>query len=135
MNFKITYVRGKKQRGRRRGVPPRYPPQLWNVYDAVRQKRSRTNNLAEGWHNRFQVVVGRYHPSAFAFFSELQKEQASTETMLRQLNIGKKIKRARTPAQKRLETCIYNVVSRYEHLKEEGGNMHYLKSVAHHISF
>lgn len=105
------------------------------MYDSVRQRRSRTNNLSEGFHNRFQVVVGRYHPSVWTFFTELQKEQASTDTMLRQLNLGQRIKKTRTTAQKRLETSIYNVVSRYDNYVEEGGNLHYLKSIAHHISF
>jgi len=36
-------------------------------------------HLSEGWHNRFQVVVGRQHPSVYSFFNELGKEQADTE--------------------------------------------------------
>lgn len=81
--FKQNYVRGITARGRRRAVAPPYPPKLWNQYDAVLNRFQRTNNLSEGWHNRFQKVVGRNHPGLYAFFAELQKEQNATETMCR----------------------------------------------------
>jgi len=48
----------------------------------VLQRLARTNNLSEGWHNRFQVVIGRQHPSVYTFFTELGKEQADTECIL-----------------------------------------------------
>ncbi|CAI6361521.1 unnamed protein product [Macrosiphum euphorbiae] len=57
--FEINYIRGRQARGRRKGTEPRFPPTLWNQYHAVLQRLARTNNLSEGWHNRFQVVVGR----------------------------------------------------------------------------
>lgn len=52
--FKETYVTGKRMRNRRQPVPPRYPIEQWNQYEATRTGQHRTNNLAEGWHNRFR---------------------------------------------------------------------------------
>lgn len=89
--FDSTYIRGKTSRIRRgrgytvRTTPPRYDPSLWNQFDAVRQGFARTNNISEGWHNRFKVVVGKHHPSLYAFLEEIKKEQADTEIMLRQI--------------------------------------------------
>ena len=54
--FDTTYVRLAK--GRRKAVSPRYPPRLWNHYDATIEGNARTNNASEGWHNRFKLLVG-----------------------------------------------------------------------------
>lgn len=51
--FGKTYVIGVPARGRRRARQPRYPPRLWNQYTAAREGSHRTNNISEGWHNRF----------------------------------------------------------------------------------
>ena len=90
--FETTYVRGIRARGRRRAVRPRYEPKLWNMHAAVLQGKSRTNNASEGWHNRFQTLVGKSHPSFYSFLKELQKEQVSVEYVLRELSLGKKVK-------------------------------------------
>jgi hypothetical protein len=37
--------------------PPMFPPAIWNVHDA------RTNNMCEGWNNKFFNLVGYAHPS------------------------------------------------------------------------
>ncbi|KAL7289024.1 hypothetical protein TKK_0016980 [Trichogramma kaykai] len=52
---------------------------------AVLQQKARTNNVSEEWHNRLIVVMGRDHPSFYAFLTEIKKEQADTENLLRQL--------------------------------------------------
>ena len=91
--FEVTYIRGIHARGTRRAVKPRYEPKLWNVYSSVFQGTARTNNASEGWHNRFQLLVGKSHPSLYSFLYELQKEQASIEYILRELSLGKREKK------------------------------------------
>lgn len=55
--MKENYVVGTPStRGRRRTIPPRYPVPLWNMYEATRTGQHRTNNISEGWHNRFRSV-------------------------------------------------------------------------------
>ena len=61
--FEINYIRGKRAVGRRRAVVVRCHPSLWNQYNAVLQRTAHTNNASEGWHNKFQIVVGKSHPS------------------------------------------------------------------------
>ncbi|CAD7001080.1 unnamed protein product [Ceratitis capitata] len=46
--FGETYVIGKPARGRRRGILPRYPIDMWNEYEAALQGSHKTNNVSEG---------------------------------------------------------------------------------------
>lgn len=55
LHFGTTYVVGIAGAGRRRTVPPRYPPNLCNIYDVTLEGKAATNNASEGWHNRFGV--------------------------------------------------------------------------------
>ncbi|KAK3908542.1 putative peptidase y4sO [Frankliniella fusca] len=96
--FDDTYIRGPRARGapRQRGVAqrPRNGPSLWNTYEATLRDEHRTNNLSEGWHNRFQGVNGKNHSPIYAALGEIQKEQADTETMLHELTLGRRVKAA-----------------------------------------
>ena len=77
-NFDEYYVNGRRGRGRRRAVPPGYSPDLWNCYESTLQNIHRTNNTSEGWHNKFQQVVGKHHPSLYGCLTEILKEQEDT---------------------------------------------------------
>lgn len=134
--FQQTYVCGKTatgRAGRPRHVPPRYSPALWNQYNAVLQGTARTNNISEGWHNRFQVVVGKHHPSLYTFLTELQKEQADTEILLRQLQSGQKVRKSTDPKRKKREERLYNVVSTYHTYVQNNDIITYLKNVGYNI--
>ena len=70
--FDKTYVNGTYRRAqpahgqegiRIQHVPPRYPPQIWNVHQATIITEPKTNNQCEGWNNRFFHLVGFKHPS------------------------------------------------------------------------
>ena len=87
-------ISGKPARGRRRAVAPRYPPKIWNQYETAVTKSHRTNNVSEGWHNRFRVVVVKHHPDLYTAIGELQKEQGYTEICVAELSMGKKVKYA-----------------------------------------
>jgi hypothetical protein len=80
--FERTYVTGRRARGGRRAARPRYHPGHWNQYKAARERQARTNNITEAWHNRFQVVVGKSHPSLYSLISEFQKEEADVMVMI-----------------------------------------------------
>ena len=110
--YESTYV-GVARRGRGRRSAPRYHPSLWSQYSSVLDKSARTNNASEGWHNRFQLVVGKKHPSLYSFLTELGKEQADTEFMLKQIELGQKIRKRQDMKKKQREDQIYNVVSTY----------------------
>ncbi|XP_043465180.1 uncharacterized protein LOC122500349 [Leptopilina heterotoma] len=133
--FEITYIRGKPARGRRRAIPARYDPALWNQYNAVIQKTARTNNASEGWHNRLQVVVGRYHPSLYTFLKELKQEQGDTECMQTQLNLGQKIRKLQTNKFHTIEERILSIVSQYQQYVDDNRKIDYLKTLGCHLHF
>ena len=112
--FEVNYVNGRKAQGRRRAVAPRYPPEQWNHYSSILEGTSRTNNPAEGWNNRFQHMVGKFHPSFYKFLVELQKEQATTETMLIELRLGQRVRRPQTPKSTLFEQRISNIVHNFD---------------------
>jgi len=114
--FKKNYVTGTPGRGNRRAVPPRYPPQLWNQYDTALAKSHRTNNVSEGWHNRFRQVVGKHHPDLYSALSEFQKEQGYTEICVQELALGKKIKYAPSKKWRDLQTRLENIAAEYNNL-------------------
>ena len=112
---------------------PRYPPILWNQYEAVLEGTARTNNLSEGWHNRFQIVVGKHHPSLYAFLDELRKERRDVEIMISQMQIGQKIRRGAGKKRQQKKEQLYNVVGQYEEYYERGEIIDYLKNVGFNI--
>jgi hypothetical protein len=86
----ITYRR--KRRGITLQIPPRYPPHIWNQYTAATRDEHRTNNVSEGWHSRFHIVMGKNHPDLYSALTEIKKEQADTEIAVAELSLGRKIK-------------------------------------------
>lgn len=128
-----TYVRGSRARGRRRAVQPHYSPLLWSQYHSVLQGTARTNNISEGWHNRLQVVIGKDHPSFYAFLVELAKEQADSEIMLRQLQLGQKIRKGQDHRRKRIEERITNIVSKYYDYVNNDDVKTYLASLSYNV--
>lgn len=108
---------GISARGRRRFTPPRYPPKVWTQYQSVLEDLTRTNNYSEGWHTRFMTLLAQHHPSFYKFLTQILKEQQEVECMLRQLNLGQRIKAA--PTQKRItkERNVKNIVANYAEKK------------------
>ena len=65
-----------------RRSPPMFPPAIWNVHDA------RTNNMCEGWNNKFLNLVGHAHPSIWHVIEWCQKEEATVRTIIQQDAVG-----------------------------------------------
>ena len=85
--FEEIYI-GISARGRRAATTPMFPPTLWNQRDAALTGQHKTNNVSEGWHNRFRLLVGRNHPDLFSLLTEVLKEQADTDIALTELALG-----------------------------------------------
>lgn len=132
--LEVNYIRGRPARGRRRAVSPRYKPELWSQYQAVLDRTARTNNVSEGWHNRLQVIMGKKHPSMYAFLVELQKEQSDTTTMLEQLDLGQRVKPPLNLKRKQAEDRIFSIVFRYDEFIENDDILTFFRNLSYYIT-
>lgn len=131
--FEVNYIRGIRAIGRRKAVAVRYAPALWNHYTSVLQGTARTNNSSEGWHNRFQLLVGKRHPSLYSFLRELQKEQSDVEYIRRELRLGKRVKNMPKNSLQRVEDRIRAIVDNYQSFKDEDKELEYLQSLGFNL--
>ena len=79
--FDSYYVNGKYQRIgndenniRFRKLPPMFPPAVWNVNKTTLNDCHRTNNIVEGWNNRFSKLVGQKHPTIWKLIRKIKNE-------------------------------------------------------------
>ena len=131
--FEVNYIRGVRAIGRRKAVAVRYAPASWNHYSSVLQGTARTNNASEGWHNRFQLLVGKRHPSLYSFLKELKKEQADVEYIRRELRLGKRVKNLPKNSLQRVEDRIRAIVNDYQAFKDEENELEYLNSLGFNL--
>ena len=52
-----------------------FPPSIWSVHSATVDSDPRTNNVCEGWNNKF--LVGSAHPSIWTCIQWFQREHAT----------------------------------------------------------
>lgn len=97
--FDQTYVSGTYVQRRRnqqpgipavnlRRIPARFPPELWNIHKATMNDCPRTNNLCEGWNNKFYHLVGYQHPSIWKLIRVLQQEEAAVSAVIARDSVG-----------------------------------------------
>ena len=96
------------------------------------------NQLYKSWreqtmflNNRFQILMGKYHPGMCTFLSELQKEQADVEIMLMQLWLTKKLKKHPDPKRRQKDQQIFNIVANYQNYVTNNDVMNYLKNISY----
>ena len=76
--FEKNYI-GRRLPDQTRRVPP-FPMRVWNMHGRVLNKRARTNNSVEGWHNAFQSGIFIHHPSFPKSMNYLLREQSLQES-------------------------------------------------------
>ena len=92
-----------------------------------------TNNMSEGWHNRFRIVVAKHHPDLYSALREFQNEQGDTEVKVLELTLGRSIKDAPKNKWYDSKERLRTMVSLYEEHAELGTAIDYLRSLAHII--
>ena len=81
---------------------------LWNVAEL----NVRTNNNVEGWNNRFNKRMNKYHPNMWAFVTCLQNEEVHfRQQVLKVLTGTQKVKTKKTLA---LQAKINTLAKRFE---------------------
>jgi hypothetical protein len=129
-SFSRYYISGTPARGRRRGRRPTYRPALWNQYQTAIEKSHRTNNVSEGWHNRFRLVVGKHHPDLYTAITEIQKEQGYMEICITELAMGKKVKTSPTKKWIELQDRLESIAAQYA----SKPIMEYLRAIAANVA-
>lgn len=129
--FEENYVIGRPGRGRRRAVNPRYPPCTWNQNNAALNGEHRTNNVSEGWHNRFRMLTGKNHPDIYSLIKEFQKEQGDTEISVVELSLGRKVKAAPKKKWVDFQKRIQSITAEYPEYVQRP--LDFLTAIAHNI--
>ena len=57
---------------------PNLPIRMWNVHNV----QTRTNNISEGWHSKWNKLIGKSHPNYYEFYLKLCMEQSNSERLL-----------------------------------------------------
>ncbi|XP_050065303.1 uncharacterized protein LOC126554259 [Aphis gossypii] len=127
--FEKNYVLRVIARGRRRRIHPRYPPEIWNQYQAALTGSHKTNNVSEGWHNRFQLVIGKHHPDLYSALGEFQKEQGDVEIMISELSLGRKVRAQPKRKWRDFQMRIMAITADFNTYQE----LDFLKAIAHNI--
>ncbi|KAK3913130.1 PKS-NRPS hybrid synthetase [Frankliniella fusca] len=130
--FEETYVLGRVVRGRRRAAA-RYPPYLWNQHLAARHNEPRTNNATEAWHNRFQKMIDKSHPTIFNLVKEFQKEEADVRVMMAELDGGRTIRQPQRQKYRRINERLQNLTNHYAEYKEEGRIVDFTRACGHNF--
>ena len=113
--FKKTYVTGTYLRVQPlhgqvginlQRMPPRFPPELWNVHDATIKGEPRTNNYCEGWNNRFFHLVGYNHSPIWTLIDAIKKEDCTVTTLIAQDLIGQPPQKRVRREYRDLQTCF-----------------------------
>ena len=114
-----------------RRVPPLFDQAKWNVHDATLQGEPRTNNVSEGFNNKFFSLVGHQHPSIWKLIECLKAETARVTGVLLQLERGirpkKRTKRVYVELQARLKNLCEDRVEGRKTVAE------FLRAVSHNI--
>lgn len=130
--FERNYI-GIPARGRRAAVNPLYPPALWNQRDAALNGNHKTNNISEGWHNRFRLLIGKNHPDMYSFLTEVQKEQGDTEIAVTELCLGRAVKAAPKKKWIQYQIKIQNIANDYINYKNAGNELEFLELMGSNI--
>ena len=96
-------------------------------------KEHKTNNISEGWHNRFRLVVGKHHLDLYSCLTEFQKEQAYSEMCISELALEKRINSAPKKQWVALQEQIQDVSREYEAYKANDTELEYLWTLGHNI--
>ncbi|CAF2870226.1 unnamed protein product [Rotaria sp. Silwood2] len=106
--FEENYI-GVKSRLSRPRKAPKFDISLWNVNTNTLQGQHRTNNVVEGWNDRFTSLMNCSHPNFWKFLKGLKKEQSYVDAQIIQAEAG--VRQARRREQIRRETRILNLLN------------------------
>jgi len=131
--FENNYVHGRiRQNLRNRSVrraSPLFPPEIWSINDLVGLGYPRTQNIVEGWHNRWSNLIGRAHVGLYKIIEEMRKEQQQTDIQIESINRG-----APRPSQRNQYVNRENRILAIFNDRNNRTLIDFLRGIAHNIS-
>ena len=138
--FDETYVTGVEREVTKpsgeviiRRSSPRFPPETWNVHEATISGGDRTNNICEGWNNRYQRMVGHKHPTIWTSIETIQADAAEMETMIVQHAVGRLEQKKQTRDVKSTQKRVQQLCHDYKDGKRTLQD--FLKAIGYTIRF
>lgn len=113
--------------------PPRFPVDTWNVHDRTLEGLPRTNNLTEGWNNRFGYIVNMRHPCIFVLIKKMRMEVSADYTKLDQQDLGLVARKKKRSLAETKDTQLFNLCSQL--VQKEMDIPKFLRSVSSVIRF
>ena len=132
--FEENYVHGKPRRRRFRNQavtrnPPQFPPELWSIYELIDNGYPRTQNIIEGWHQRWNTLIGRSHVGVYTIIDEMRKEQHQTELQIESIIRGEE-----RPYQRKHIIEYENRLLTVFNNRNSLSLLEFLRGIAHNIS-
>lgn len=131
--FEDNYVHGRIQRVLRNGTltrsPPLFPPNLWSVYELIGNNYPRTQNMVEGWHQRWNTLIGKPHVGVYTIINEIRKEQHQTELQIENILRGEP-----PPYQRKHYIDRENRILSVFNNRDDYSLVDFLRGIAHNIS-
>ena len=121
------YYIGRRRGNRRRN--PRYPHDLWNVFNESLREEPKTTNSIDGWHHTFSGSLGAVHPNIWKFIEFLRSEQALNAAKQGTFVAGRENRSQKKYADAALR--IKNIVKKFETTQP----LIYLRSLAFIFNF
>lgn len=123
--FEDNYV------GRRlHDIPPRFPIEMWNLYERINTDLPRSNNSVEAWHNSFQKTLQCHKPSHAKLFEKIRKEQSYYELFITRYRAGYRANEKRNCKYFQLRKRLQVLVAQYRF----GSVLKYLRCIAYNLS-
>ncbi|CAH0561756.1 unnamed protein product [Brassicogethes aeneus] len=134
--FDATYISGTFQKignsSKTRNIAPMFLPKIWNVHEATLSDENRTNNLTEGWNNRFSNLVGQNHPSVWLLIKKMRMELAVDSAKLQNANLEPDVKRKR-PSYQVLQERLKLLCQQYNNKVRDMKS--FLNAISHNMRF
>ena len=114
-----------------RRIPPRFPPELWNVHDCTINDIDRTNNFCESRNNGFACSVGHNHPSLWRLITHLKEDEALVRMEILQTARGQPPSKRQRKGSKILQEKLKALCM--DHLNDQKSLVEFLQAIGHCI--
>ncbi len=74
------------------GSRSRFPPSPGNAHFQTHRAEHGTNNLCEGWNNKFSILVGHSHPTFWNRIAGPQKDEAASRRTIIQHRLREEVR-------------------------------------------